>query len=123
MGIVHTMQGGEVKNNFATLGAVSTYTFTVPEGRKWHVLCGYAERDVNATFRWDVNDADGNSAFALGSTIGAGVSNIWIPTTMTANDREVWTGQPLILGGGWTFVYTWGVAQTTPEVSLWVLEY
>lgn len=112
--MIFTFPAGKLVTNFATLGAVATNTFTVPAGKRWLIIYGKAERDANATF--DAHITDGTNIIGyLTAQIAAGVTMVHLP-----NDGH-FPCLPM-LDAGYTVVYTWGAAQTTPEVSLVVLE-
>lgn len=113
---------GDILSNNETLGAVDTHDFEVPLGRKWLLILGRAERDVNATFDLDFIDSDGATVMHHVSQIVAGVSQVEIPVALTAQEQRMWA-LGIILGGGQIVRYTWGVAQTTPVVLLQVLEF
>jgi len=105
-----TFPGGKRVTNVETLGAVAIKTWTVPAGKRWFVLGGYAERDQNATL--DIWATDTSDKIIWGrDQEAAGVTNIgWnVPGLLVLDATD-------------KFVYTWGAAQTTPEISLLVLE-
>lgn len=113
-----TFPGGRRITNVETLGAVATKTWTVPDGKRWLVIGGHAERDVAATFDLKVTDNAGKTLqqceqVAAGATV-VSFGNI-------ANESEV-AFNPFPLDEGDKIVITWGVAQTTPEIALLVLE-
>jgi len=108
--IVLVFLGGKRITNVETLGAVAIKTWTVPTGKRWLVLGGYAERDQNATLDMWATDS-GDKIIWSKDQVAAGVTNIgWLVDGI------------LIIDAGDKFVYTWGAAQTTPEISLLVLE-
>jgi len=116
-----TFPGGRLIDNFATLGAVATISFTVPAGKTWLVFGGTAERDVNATFIVEAYNSADKLLGRLGSQ-AAGVTSIsW--GTMNAVINGLAMQYPFQLRAGDYIKYTWGAAQTTPEVRLNVLEY
>jgi len=96
-----------IADNFETLGAVSTKTFTVPSGVMWLVYGGYAERDANATLDIEAYNSSDKAVYRFKDQYGAGTTNL----SWTANF-------PVPLAAGMYVKYTWGAQQTTPEVSL-----
>lgn len=119
---VFAFPAGKMVSNRATLGAVATFSFTVPAGKRWVVL-GYGsfERDVNADFKLEIKDSGGNAVFTTDSVV-AGVSMVYLPTTFAASTYTSNIFKGLVLDAGWNITATWGVAQTTPVVALPVLE-
>lgn len=109
---------GRIVTNFETLGAVTTKSFTVPLNMRWLVLFGRAERDVSATLDIDVYDASDQLILKMNAVSAATGDVHW---TNRANNVALWC--PVLLETGMYVKYTWGVAQTTPEVSCVVLEY
>lgn len=107
-----TFPAGKLITNFATLGAVATITFTVPAGKRWLFLDGRAERDANATM--DAKITDGTNDMVLATQLAAGVTD--------AKIGAMFASLPQVMDAGWEMIYTWGVAQTTPEVTCLVLE-
>lgn len=118
---------GKIIDNFETLGAVTSKVFTVPSGRKWIVYGGFAERDTSATFTIGIyNDDDElvQSLIARGNPIAAGTTDIdWGIHCYNSVANYLYPLQhPLLLDSGWYVKYTWGAAQSTPEVSCVVQE-
>jgi len=104
-----------IVSNFQTLGAVATVTFSVPSGARWIVLYGTAERDQNATFSADIRDASDKVIGHLLDALAAGVTKVYMPS-------DSHFPCPCVLEEGYDITFTWGAAQTTPEVALVVLE-
>ena len=111
-------QGGKLVDNAATLGAVSTIAWTVPAGKRWLVLGGYAERDAAATLDLKVENATPLNVLVM-PQIGAGTTNIGFGCF---GDPSVWGFRPFILDAGYVITIDWGAGQTTPEVALLVME-
>jgi len=113
--------GGKCVDNYEVLGAVATKSFVVPSGKKWLVLSGYVERDASGTLAiGSYTDADKLMLQLM--VAGAGTSNVsWAPSATGGNGSTV-IPCIVILKAGQYIKYTWGVAQTTPEVTLNVLE-
>ena len=119
-GIVRKRPGwseGRLVPNVETLGAVATKTWTVTAGKRWLVIGGYAERDANGTLDLKVTDS-ADKTMMIFDQIAAGVTNIGFGNF----DTDGWSFEPFVLDAGMKVVLTWGVAQTTPEVALLVLE-
>ena len=118
-GISHAGYYSELKNNFATLGAVSTISFTVPADKRWYVYGGTVERDQSAALDVAFYDADDHLIMAL-SQVAAGTTKIsWgFAATAVLNILNA----PLPLDAGSYVKYTWGAAQTTPEVTCYIME-
>ena len=76
-GISHAGYYSEIKNNFATLGAVSTISFTVPTGKRWYVYGGTVERDQSAALDVGFYDSAGHLIMAL-SQVAAGTTKIFM---------------------------------------------
>lgn len=121
---IFTKKGGIVKEKETRVhGAIATYAYIVPDGKKWELYGLYIERDVNATLDVDINLVTGNRYLWRMTQIGAGVTNIFLPVDIAgANERDFWMSHPL-LGSGYEITITWGAPQTTPETRLWVLEF
>lgn len=121
-----TFQGGKIKSNYETLGAVSTKSFTVPAGQRWMALgFMYVERDANATLDIALHDADDNKIADLITQVAAGTTNLYFPESIagTAGDLETWKMlKGMVMEVGWYVKITWGAAQTTPEVCFPVVE-
>lgn len=113
-----TFPGGKLVDNVETLGAVATKTWVVPAKKRWLVIGGYMERDANATADLYITDA-ADDVVMICAQIAAGVTNIGFGNFAT--DAE-FAFNPFILDAGYKIVITWGAAQTTPEISLLVLE-
>ena len=123
---VFTFQGGKLKSNFETLGAVATKSFTVPAGKRWIVL-GLMSIEVDQDHTIDIGLYDSADTLLGNITQIAepGVGTYYFPGQIaaTAASLEFWKMlKGLVLEGGWYVKVTWGVAQTTPEVSFPVLE-
>lgn len=102
----------KIVTNFEELGAVALKKFTVPAGKRWLVYGGYFERDQNATMDIEAYDSSDNAIYRFKDQYGAGVTNL------------SWGADIIVpLDAGMYVKYTWGVAQTTPEVTLLVTEY
>lgn len=110
-------QGGKRVTNVETLGAVATKTWTVPAGKRWLVVGGYAERDQAATLDLKVTDS-ADKTMMIFDQIAAGVTNIGFGNF----DTDGWSFEPFVLEAGDKVVLDWGAAQTTPEIALLVLE-
>ena len=108
----------EIVTNVETLGAVATKTWTVTANKRWIIYGGYAERDVAATLDLKVTDS-ADVTIHLMPQIAAGVTNIGFGNF--ASD-STWHFEPFPLDAGMKVVLTWGVAQTTPEVALLVVQ-
>ena len=119
MSVIYRHEGGKVISHHSERGASTTMMFNVPTGKKWELIAGYAERDVNATFDLELQDEDDEVIWAI-TQIAAGVSNLFIPRDIGEAERQIW--RRLILGPSWRILYEWGVAQTSPEVACWVVE-
>jgi len=121
--VAFTFIGGKLVTNQETLGAVSSKTWTVPSGKRWVILGGYAERDQSATFRVSITDASDKNLM-LTELLGAATTDISfgglnnLPWTTGLNPMQF----PFPVDAGMKIVYTYGAAQTTPEVALLVLE-
>jgi len=100
-------------DNFQTLGAVATHTQTVPAGKRWLFYDGSVERDVNATLQITITDA-ADHVLVESDTEAAGTTRVQV--------SGLFKVLPLILDAGEKIVLTWGAGQTTPEISLVVLE-
>jgi len=107
----------EIVTNVETLGAVATKTWTVTANKRWLIVGGYAERDANGTLDLKVTDAADKTVMIF-DQIAAGVTNIGFGNF----DTDGWSFKPFWLDAGMKVVLTWGVAQTTPEVALLVLQ-
>jgi len=123
--VVFTFKGGKLIDNFETLGAVTTKSFTVPTGKRWMPLgIMYVERDANATLDIALyNDLD-KLLLQLITQLAAGVTNVSYPFN-AVDDPTIAAFQALkgmTLKAEWYVKVTWGAAQTTPEVSFPVLE-
>lgn len=112
---VWTSPGGKISDNFETLGAVSSKTWTVPAGKRWVIYGGSAERDQNATLSIVHNTSADKKIMDFHYAV-AGTSTICWPCGTS------YPMGPFIAKAGDKIVYTWGAAQTTPEVSLQILE-
>jgi hypothetical protein len=99
--------------NFQTLGAVATHTQTVPATKRWLLLDGSIERDNAATLQINITDA-ADQIFIHSNTEAAGTTRVSL--------ASLFSSMPILLDAGHKIVLTWGVAQTTPEISLVVLE-
>lgn len=99
--------------NFQTLGAVATHTETVPAGRRWLLLGGDIERDAAATLQISIRDT-ANNVIIRSKTEPAGTTRVDV--------ASLFYTMPQPLDPAWDILVTWGVAQTTPEISLEVLE-
>lgn len=113
-------------DNFATLGAVSSVTITVPAGKRWILYGGYIERDQNATLTYEIRNAADKNIFG-GGTIAAGTSNVlWGLTAILLGSTTFLDyfhfPYPLIMEAGSDILISWGAAQTTPEITALVLE-
>ena len=115
---VRTFPNGDLEDNVETLGAVATKTWTVPAGKRWLIIGGYAERDVNATLDLKVTDSADKTIMIM-PQIAAGTTNIGFGNFAT---DATWAFNPFILDAGYKIVLTWGAGQTTPEIALLVLE-
>lgn len=101
--------------NFQTLGAVATHTQTVPANRRWLLLDGSIERDVAATLQININDElAAHNLIIHSNTEAAGTTRVQL--------ASLFSSMPIVLDAGMQIELTWGVAQTTPEISLVVLE-
>lgn len=112
------LKKGEIKDHFEVLGAVSTKTFTVPDGKIWLVFGGMAERDTSADFSISLfNEAD-KDLRQLHYTSAAATDIQWgVMRVATVQMSGVF-----LMKAGWYLKYTWGAQQTSPEVGLFVLE-
>ena len=102
-----------------TLGAVTFKKFTVPAGKRWLVFGGSAERDVSATLDIAIYNAN-NKLIMANAQVGAGTTTISWGSFYTATANALMN--PIPLDTGSYIKYTWGAAQTTPEVSCLVSE-
>jgi len=110
----------KIVDNCETLGAVTFKKFTVPAGKRWLVFGGSAERDVSATLDIAIYNA-GDKLIMANAQVGAGTTTISWGSFYTATANALMNAIPLDAG---SYVkYTWGAAQTTPEVSCLVTEY
>lgn len=110
-----THQGGELKDNQAELGAVSTKSFTVPSGKRWLCWGGYVERDQNATIQIDLYNSSNELIGTILNPLAAGTTNFtWGFNTATA----YFIPSPIPMKAGDYVKLTWGASQTTPKVSL-----
>jgi len=100
-------------NNFQTLGAVATHTQTVPAAKRWLFYGGSIERDNAATLQCTLTDAS-DQILVESDTEAAAATRVQL--------SGLFKVLPHILDAGEKIVLTWGVAQTTPEISLLVLE-
>jgi len=122
MASVFAHQGGEILSLVETHGAVTEYIYVVPGGKKWTLLTAYIERDVNATLDLFIRDPNLQVLWQI-TQLAAGVTNPFLPSDLPQIDeREVWCGKLLQLGGFFQVRIVWGVAQTTPVTRLMVLE-
>lgn len=116
-----TFPAGKFDDNFETLGAVATKTWTVPTGKKWLILGGNAERDASATFVASLRTAADKLLITLCSfaahTLHCGFSSA---ETVTNINQQI--AFPAFAVAGQKIIYTWGVAQTSPEITLSILE-
>lgn len=111
---------GRPKDNYEVLGAVTTKSFIVPAGKRWLVIGGTAERDVSASMQIEIYNAS-NKVALRGAYTAAGTTLIsWGSMAVVAADR---IGFPILLETGMYVKYTWGAAQTSPEVTCLVMEY
>ena len=110
--------GGKRVTNVETLGAVDTKTWAVPAGKRWLLIGGYAERDAAATLDLKVTDS-ADVTIMIMPQIAAGTTNIGFGNFAT---DTTWHFEPFVLDGGDKIVLDWGVAQTSPEIALLVLE-
>lgn len=117
----YQLQGGVVLHNLQDIGAVDTVNFTVPLGRKWLPLGGKTERDVNAAFYQNLYDPGPTNMIMAIDGFGAGVTTLSFPEASNINAASGFWGR-CWLQSGWVLQYSYGVAQTNPEVSLVVLE-
>lgn len=108
-----TFPGGRRVTNFQTLGAVATHTQTVPAGKRWLLLGGSIERDVNATLQCTITDADDNILIES-DTEAAGTTRVQLAGLFKVLPQVCEAGDKIIL--------TWGAGQTTPEISIIILE-
>lgn len=116
--IALTFPGGRRVTNVETLGAVDTKTWSVPAGKRWLVIGGYAERDQNATLDLKVTDSS-DKTIMIHAQIAAGTTNVGFGNFATDSEFAF---NPFILDAGDKIVLDWGAAQTTPEIALLVLE-
>jgi len=119
-------QGGKIKSNHETLGAVATKSFTVPANQRWMVQ-GLMSIEVDVDHTIDIGLYDANDKLLGGITqiAAPGVGTYYFPQQIaaTAASLEFWKMlKGLIMDVGWYVKITWGVAQTTPEVSFPVVE-
>lgn len=112
-----TFPGGRPIDNSATLGAVTTISFTVPAGKRWIFLCASAEVDTSATFTaYIYNSSD--KRIQIVTSQSAGTITIDMPYGVS-NIRSFYF---FPMKAGDYIKFTWGAAQGTPEVSCTVLE-
>ena len=78
-------------------------------------MYGHAERDGNATFDATITDASDKPLGRLCDQVAAGVTAVYLPRD------EHFVFLPIV-NAGHKIVFTWGAAQTTPEIALVVLE-
>jgi len=125
---VLSLIGGKLVTNVGTLGAVSSKTWTVPANKRWIILIGYAERDQAATLYAKFTDS-ADKALGYTPSLAAATANVtWGLAGSEAGNapsasRDMRLFGFMVLDAGMKVVITWGAAQTTPEVSLTVLEY
>lgn len=110
--------GGRLVTNFEEKGAGDTVQFIVPDERRWVILGGRGERDVNATFDVYLRDALGNLILHMHTAGASLVACCWVPGAIGTDER----GGLMVADNGMYVEYVWGVAQTSPEVSCLVLE-
>lgn len=118
MKTVYILQGGEVRVIGAALGAVATYEWNVPTGKKWLVYSISVERDVNTTLDIELEDQDGN-AYIEFTQIAAAATFVMFPRDLQTTEYELW---PPLLGSNFRVELNWGAPQTTPTVRINVLE-
>jgi len=116
-----TSPGGKLLDNFETLGAVTQKKFTVPTGKRWLLFGGYCERDADAKL-WvrAFNSAD--KLLSIIAFYAAGGSDVTFGCGYLSATLNQPMAFPLPLKAGDYIAYDWSVAQTTPEVTLIVLE-
>jgi len=106
-------------DNFETLGAVALKKFTVPAGKRWLVYGGRAERDVGAELDIEFYNSNDKLIFAF-PQVTSGATTISWGVVYTATTHKLSAPVPLDVGD--YVKYTWGQAQTTPEVTCLVAE-
>ena len=109
----------KIVDNFATLGAVALKTFVVPAGKRWQVYGGRAERDVGTTLDIEFYNSDDKLIFAF-AQVASGATIISWGVVYTATTHKLSESVPLDAGD--YVKYTWGLAQTTPEVTCLITE-
>ena len=118
MSFAWTFPGGKVVPNAETLGAVTTKIWTVPAGKRWLVIGGYAERDASAALDLKVTDSADKTIMIM-PRIAAGTTNIGFGNFAT---DATWAFNPFVIDGGMKVVLYWTNPQVTPEVALLALE-
>ena len=113
---VWTFPGGKPLDNFETLGAVSEKVWTVPPGKLWLIYGGHAERDASATFQV-ILYTSADKIIMKFHYVSAGTSAVEWPSGTTFPFHGPWPAK-----AGDKLKYEWGAAQTTPEISLLILE-
>lgn len=108
-----TFPGGRLIDNFETLGAVATKTWTVPAGKRWVIIGGAFERDTSATLILQLTNA-ADKVIDSTPLVTAG-------TTMQYFSDMAYV-VPWIADAGMKIVLTWGAGQTSNEITLLVLE-
>jgi hypothetical protein len=121
-----TSPAGKFVSNFETLGAVATKTFTPPSGKRW-VILGFMSIEVDVDHTIDIGLYDSADKLLGGITqiAAPGAGKYYFPQQIvgTAESLEFWKMlKGMVLDQGAYVKITWGVAQTTPEVSFPVLE-
>jgi len=112
---------GVLKDNYVAIGAVASKNFTVPAGKRWEVFGGSSKRDVSATLDIEVYNENDKLIMRI-PQIAAGVTTVsW--GAMLQNVSAGSTPFPFPMKAGWYVKYTYGAAQTNPEVTLLVSEH
>lgn len=108
-------------DNYEVLGAVALKKFTVPSGKRWIVWGGYCERDAEGTLLIEIYNA-ADKLIALILSLAAGTTNQSWGVMCISGANVTKMESPFPLDSGMYVKYTWGVQQTTPEVTCLITE-